>query len=116
MGLGKNPSWRLEVCWYTSAITTIVFTLNELVFCFTADMKSNTLPINVSQIQLRFFSSATATQVSPMRQAQLGVICDAVVTCTVATTVTQPVPITTSPVVGKSTSSPPPVCLAFDIL
>ena len=67
-------------------------------------MKSNTLPISVSQIQLWFVSSAMATQ-APMHQAQL----DGIVTCVAATPTSQPVPSSsTSSFAGKPTS--PAIC------
>ena len=67
--------------------------------------RANTLPVNVSQIQLRFISSPTSTRAA-VRQAQLSTICDGIVTCITASTSNsqQPVP-------GCSTkSSSPPVC------
>jgi len=73
------------------------------------------LPVNVSQIQLRFISSPTSTRAA-VRQAQLSTICDGIVTCITASTSNsqQPVPgYSTSnvqPVPGCTTSSSPPVC------
>lgn len=62
------------------------------------------MPVNVSQIQLRFTSSPTSTRAA-VRQAQLSSICDGIVTCIAASTSNsqQPVP-------GCSMSSSPPVC------
>jgi len=72
--------------------------------------KSNTLPINVSQVQLRFISSPSATRAS-LRQAQLSTISDGIVTCVAATASSQLVPgCSTSSFAGKSTSSSTPVC------
>ena len=69
-------------------------------------MKSNTLPVNVSQIQLWFVTSPLATQAS-VQQAQL----DGMVTCVAATTSSQPVPgCSTSSFAGKPMPSSPAVC------
>lgn len=77
---------------------------------FAVDAKSNTLPIDVSRIQLRFISSPTATQAS-VRQAQLATICDGIVTRVAATTSSQPTAgSSTSSFAGKSVLSSPPVC------
>ena len=76
----------------------------------TVDAKSNTLPVNVGQIHLRFVSSPTSTRAS-VGQAQLGTICDGIVTSAPATTSSQPVPgSSTSTFVGKSASLATPAC------
>ena len=103
--------------------------VKERVFLFAVAAKSNTLPINVSHIRLRFSdaSSPTTTRTS-LRQAHLGTICDGVVTCIAAAISSQPVSgSSTSSFAGSSpgacrspqtfpskspTSSTPAVCLA----
>lgn len=74
-------------------------------------MKSNTLPIKASQIQLQFISSPTAMQAS-LQQPQLGTVCNAVVPCAPATTSCQPVPGCSTSGFARPlmSSGSPPVC------